>query len=80
MGKAKEPSKDTRAKIVDLQEAGMTYRTTDRQLGKKDQNLQCVQTWSRAAGIVFKKLQYVLFRTVKCIKYLFHAMKWKWIF
>lgn len=77
MGKAKEPSKDTRDKIVDLQEAGMAYRTTGQQLGKKDQKslLQCVQTWSRAAGIVFTKLQYVFFRTVKCIKYLFHAMK-----
>ncbi len=35
MGKTKELSKDTEDKIVDLQKAGMGYRTIGKQLGEK---------------------------------------------
>ncbi len=35
MGKTKELSEDTRDKIVDLHKAGMSYRTTGKQLGEK---------------------------------------------
>ncbi len=48
MGKTKELSKDTRDKIVDLHKAGMSYRTTGKQLGEKATTVSAIiRKWKK---------------------------------
>ncbi len=47
MGKTKELSKDTRDKIVDLQKAGMGYRSIAKQLGEK----------ATTIGVIIRKIE-----------------------